>query len=97
MKMKSRPVSPKVDVVCDVCREKIILENSKLKSHHFPDGIHMDYFSCEHCGAKFVSLVTDPELRKDIKRRGFHSSASFMKTRAIELKLQYADRVKELP
>lgn len=95
--MKSRPVSPEVEVTCDVCREKIVLKTSKLKSHHFPDGIHFSYFTCDHCQAKFVSLVTDAELRKDIKRRGFKHSAPHMKTRALELKMQYADRIKELP
>lgn len=95
--MKSRPISAKTDVVCDVCGENILLEASRLKSKHFPDGIHIDYFSCEHCGAKFVYLVTDPELRKDIQYRGFKSSAPHMKARALELKLAYADRVKELP
>lgn len=95
--MKSRQVSAKTTVVCDICKKDILLEASKLKSKHFPDGIHIDYFSCEHCGAKFVYLVTDPELRKDIKRRGFKGSASYMKTRALELKFQYSDRVKELP
>lgn len=95
--MKSRQVSAKTDVVCDVCGENILLDTSKLKSKHFPDGIHIDYFSCGHCGAKFVYLVTDPALRKDIKRRGRKSPASYMKTRALELKYAYADRVKELP
>lgn len=124
--MKSRQVSAKTNVVCDVCGENILLETSKLKSKHFPDGIHIDYFSCGHCGAKFVYLVTDPALRKDIQRKAeplpmplgtrssavsFHSvshklctcsclptsSAPHMKARALELKLAYADRVKELP
>lgn len=124
--MKSRQVSAKTDVVCDLCGENILLDTSKLQSKHFPDGIHIDYFSCGHCGAKFVYLVTDPALRKDIKRKAeplpmplgacpstvsFHSvgykvctcsclptsPASYMKTRALELKYAYADRVKELP
>lgn len=95
--MKSRQVSAKTNVVCDVCGGDILLDTSKVKSKHFSDGIHIDYFSCEHCGAKFIYLVTDPALRKDIKRRGFKGSASYMKTRALELKLAYADRVKELP
>lgn len=95
--MKSRPISPKVDVRCNACGENIVLDTGKLKSHHFPDGIHMDYFACEHCQAKYVSLVTDAELRKDIKRRGFKHSAPHMKTRALELKQQYADRIKDLP
>ena len=95
--MKSRQVSAKTTVVCDICGENILLEDSKLKHKHFPDGIHIDYFSCENCGAKFVYLVTDAALRKDIKRRGFKHSASYMKTRAAELKCAYADRVKELP
>lgn len=95
--MKSRQVSAKPIVVCDLCGENIMLEASKLKSKHFPDGIHIDYFSCENCGAKYIYLVTDAALRKDIKRRGFKHSASYMKTRAAELKCAYADRVKELP
>lgn len=95
--MKSRQVSAKPTVVCDICGENITLEASKLKSKHFSDGIHIDYFSCDNCGAKFVYLVTDAALRKDIKRRGFKHSASYMKTRAAELKCAYADRVKELP
>ncbi len=69
--MKSRQVSAKVPVTCNVCGESILLDTSKLKSKHFPDGIHIDYFSCEKCGAKFIYLVTDMELRKDIKRRGW--------------------------
>lgn len=95
--MKSRQVSAKTNVICDVCGESILLEASKLKSKHFPDGIHIDYFSCGHCGAKFVYLVTDPALRKNIQYRGLKSSAPHMKARALELKLAYADRVKELP
>lgn len=95
--MKSRRVSAKTTVVCDICGENILIEYSKLKSKHFPDGIHIDYFSCEHCGAKFVYLVTDFELRKAIKRNGFTSSTAYMKTRALALKCAYADRVKELP
>lgn len=95
--MKSRQVSQKVPVTCNVCGENIILDTSKLKSKHFPDGIHIDYFPCEKCGAKFIYLVTDMELRKDIKRRGFRGSPSLMRSRALELKLKYSDRVKELP
>ncbi|MCM1577964.1 MAG: hypothetical protein NC078_04110 [Ruminococcus sp.] len=94
--MKSRPVSPKIDVRCDVCGEDIVLERVKLKSKHFPDGIHIDYFVCGRCGAKYVTLVTDGELRKAIRRRGFKSSDQHMKSRVLELKMKYSERVKEL-
>lgn len=95
--MKSKMVSHKVDLVCDVCGNPIILRKSRIKHMHFPDGIHIDYFDCKYCRAKFVTLVTDPELRKDIQRRGFQSPSSRMKMRSLELKVQYADRIKELP
>ena len=95
--MKSKRVSSKVDVVCDVCGNPIRIQKSSLKHMHFPDGIYFDYFDCKFCRAKYVTLVTDSELRKDIQRRGFSASSSRMKMRALELKIQYVDRVKELP
>ena len=95
--MKSRRVSPKDNTTCAKCGVEIVLDTSELKTKHFPDGIRISYFSCGHCGEKYVYLVTDPELRKDIKRRGFRGSFVHMKMRASELKAVYADRVKELP
>lgn len=95
--MKSRRVSPKENVTCDKCGHEIVLNTSALKTKHFPDGIRISYFSCGHCGEKYVYLVTDPELRKVIKRRGFRGSFVHMKMRASELKAAYADLVKELP
>ena len=95
--MKSKRVSSKLDVVCDVCGNPIRIQKSKLKHMHFPDGVYFEYFACPICKAKYVTLVTDSELRKDIQRRGFTAPSSRMKMRALELKVQYADRVKELP
>lgn len=95
--MKSKRVSATANVVCDICGNPIRLQRSKIKQKNFPDGIHFQYFDCKFCKAKYVTLVTDPELRKDIQRRGFSSPSSRMKMRALELKVQYADRIKELP
>ncbi len=95
--MKSKRVSSKLDVVCDVCGNPIRIQKSKLKHMHFPDGVYFEYFACPFCKAKYVTLVTDSELRKDIQRRGFTAPSSRMKMRTLELKVQYADRVKELP
>ncbi len=95
--MKSKRVSSKVDVVCDECGNPIRIQKSKLKHMHFPDGVYFEYFACPFCKAKYVTLVTDSELRKDIQRRGFTAPSLRMKMRALELKVQYADRVKELP
>ena len=92
--MKSKPMPKQVEVNCDACKEKFYI---KLKSKRFPDGIHINYFSCEHCGEKYIYLVTDAELRKQIKTRGFMHSAPDMKLREAELKEAHADRVKELP
>lgn len=94
--MKSRQVSPRTKTTCDKCGYEIELTAEALKEKHFPDGICISYFSCSHCGEQYVYLVTDPELRKEIKRRGFKSSAAHMKLRADELKAMYAGRVKEL-
>lgn len=95
--MKSKKVSPKPEVVCDVCGNPIILQKSKLKHKEFPDGIHFDYFMCRYCKAKYVTLVTDPELRINMQLRGRKGSSSSTKTRALELKVKYSDRIKELP
>lgn len=94
--MKSRQVSPRTKTTCDKCGHEIELTAGALKEKHFPDGIRISYFSCNHCGERYVYLVTDPELRKDILRRGFKSSTAHMKLRADELKAMYAGRVKEL-
>lgn len=95
--MRSKRVSPKTDVICDACGQAVTLDDSKIKAHRFSDGIHISYFACENCGAKYITIITDAELRKDIKRRGFHSSSEIMKLRYAELKMKYSDRVKELP
>lgn len=92
--MKSKPILPENKVICNSCKKEFSI-SPKLK--RFPDGIHVRYFTCEHCGEKYIFLVTDAELRKQIKTRGFMHSAADMKLRAAELKENYADRVKDLP
>lgn len=103
--MKSKEVSPVAEVVCDVCQKPIKLDSSKLKEKHFPDGIHFSYFTCENCKAKYVTLVTDANLRKSMAfRRPINPlnpakirSFELMKLKALELKCKYSERIKELP
>lgn len=91
--MKSKVIHVKNKCVCDACGAEFIIDPKKKK---FPDGIEISYFECSKCGEKYVFLVTDAELRKSIKTRGFIHSTSTMKLWADKLKKEYADRVKEL-
>ena len=91
--MKSRTINPEVKASCTTCGAEFGL---KLQNKRFPDGIEFSYFVCGKCGKIYVFLVTDADLRKQIKARGFIHSGSDMKLRADELKNKYADRVKEL-
>lgn len=90
--MKSRVINKEVKVVCNGCGAEFIMNPQKKK---FPDGIEISYFVCSECGEKYVYLVTNAELRKQIKSRGFRGSAADMKLWADELKKKYADRIKE--
>lgn len=85
------------NVLCNVCNQHFDLNTKMLKEHIFPDSIHITYFVCPHCGAKYSTIITDPALRKAIKINGYHSPSRIMLLKMQELKLKYADRVKELP
>lgn len=94
--MKSHRISMVNNAVCDDCGKVFPIDEAALKFKRFPDGIQVDYFRCNSCGKVYVYLVTDSELRKDIKRRGFHSSVKRMKLRAEELKKANEYRINEL-
>ena len=95
--MKSHKISVVNNAVCDDCGKIFPIDETALKFKRFPDGIQIDYFRCDNCGKVYVYLVTDSELRKDIKRRGFISSVKRMKLRAEELKKSYECGIKDLP
>ncbi len=96
--MKSRRVvsTHKENLLCNVCNQHFDLETKMLKEHRCSDGIHITYFVCPHCGAKYITIITDPNLRKMIKRNGSHGATNTMRLRMQDLRLRYADRVKEL-
>lgn len=94
--MNAHIVSAINKAVCNSCGGNIIIDEKALKFKKFSDGVQIDYFKCPHCGKVYVYLVTDSELRKDIKRRGFISSAKRMKLRAEELKKANEHKVNEL-
>ena len=95
--MNAHYISAINKAVCNSCGGNIIIDEKALKFKKFSDGVQINYFKCPHCGMVYVYLVTDSELRKDIKRRGFISSVKRMKLRAEELKKSYECRIKELP
>ena len=95
--MISHIITPKTPAVCDECGGTISIEEAALKTKRFSDGIQFDYFRCNSCGKVYVYLVTDTELRKDIRLRERISSSRRMKLRAEELKKGYECRIKELP
>lgn len=79
---------------CSSCNAPIILQKSAIKKQRFEDGIEFTYFKCNHCGARYVVLVTDKELRRKIHPN--HGSSMAMKIRANNLKIKYIDRIKLL-
>lgn len=91
--MKSKKITQKPKCICNVCGAEFAVV---LQKKNFPDGIEINYFICSECGEKYVYLVTNADLRKQIKSCGFRSSSADMKLLADELKKKYADRVKEL-
>lgn len=95
--MISHIITPKTPVICNDCGGTISIEEAGLKTKRFSDGIQFDYFRCPFCGKVYVYLVTDTELRKDIKLRERISSSRRMKLRAEELKKGYECRIKDLP
>lgn len=95
--MNAHYISAINKAVCNSCGGNIIIDETALKFKKFSDGVQINYFKCTHCGKVYVYLVTDSELRKDIKRRGFISSVKRMKLRAEELKKGYECRIKDLP
>ena len=94
--MNAHYVSAINNAVCNSCGGNVIIDEKALKFKRFPDGIQINYFRCDNCGKVYVYLVTDSELRKDIKRRGFISSVKRMKLRAEELKKANEHRVNEI-
>ena len=95
--MISHIITPKTPAVCDECGGTISIEEAALKTKRFSDGIQFDYFRCNSCGKVYVYLVTDTELRKDIRLRQRIASSRRMKLRAEELKKGYKCRIKDLP
>ena len=95
--MISHIITPKTPEVCDECGGTIFIEEAALKTKRFSDGIQFDYFCCNSCGKVYVYLVTDTELRKDIRLRERISSSRRMKLRAEKLKKDYECRIKDLP
>lgn len=99
---KFKPVieNAKHETECDECGEEFVITPRDILHREYPDGIHIDYFKCPFCAERYVTTVTDKELRRLIKlnsKRSLSGKASpdmVMKARLAALKEQYSERVK---
>lgn len=69
-------------VVCNACFEMFTIEKEHLEVAKAED-LEVQYFSCPHCGKKYIALVTDSEMRRLI---------ATTKEISMRLKLSHAKR-----
>lgn len=54
-----------MEMICNACRKRTDIEKPKLRTE---GELQIQYITCPDCGQEYIVAVTDPDLRKDIKR-----------------------------
>ena len=92
--VKQAAIFAKNRVFCDICGNDFMIDRLKMQS--FENGVQVSYFACPHCKAKYITTVTDPELRALIFAGNTEHDRQQIVQRSGKLKEKYLFRTKEL-
>ena len=54
-----------METICNVCKEQTEIDKPVVRKE---DDLEIQYITCPHCHQEYIIAVTDPALRKDIKK-----------------------------
>ena len=54
-----------MEMICNVCRKRADIEKPASRTE---GELQIQYITCPECGQEYIVAVTDPALRKEIKR-----------------------------
>ena len=54
-----------MEMICNVCRKHAVMERPAVRTEKT---LEIQYITCPVCGQEYIVAVTDPDLRKAIKR-----------------------------
>lgn len=61
----------KLDVICDDCKKEFRIRKIKNKKHRdaLEGVLTIEYFICPNCKKKYVTFISNSDLRKAVKER----------------------------